>query len=137
MNRGRPPLGPGLVDALQAGEESKRRLKLILETLSGTVTIPEACEQLGLSEPAFHKLRAQWLSGAVELLAPRPPGRPAQPERPEQKLIEQMERQIFELKKEAHAARLRAEIAIAMPHLLIKEDAKSETVKKTNPPRKT
>lgn len=136
MSRGRPPLGPGLVDALQAPDAAKRRMKLILETLSGALSVQDACTQLGVSEAAFHKMRTQWLAGAVELLTPRPPGRPAKADDPQQQLIEKMEQQIFELKKEAHAARLKAEIAIAMPHLLVDQGPKAEVVKKTTPSKK-
>lgn len=133
--RGRPPLGGALVDKLDGPEPAKRRLKAFLETLAGSKTVAQACVELGLGEAAFHKQRSQWLQGAVEWLAPRPPGRPPKTESPEQRLIAQMEEQIFELKKEAQAARLRAEIAIAMPHLLVSQNAKGESGKKKTPPR--
>jgi hypothetical protein len=133
LPRGRPPSGPALVDKLDGPEPAKRRMKAFLETLSGSKSVAQACTELGLGEAAFHKQRSQWLQGAVELLAPRPPGRPPKADDPQQRLIDGMQQQIFELKKEAQAARLRAEIAIAMPHLLVSQNEDEAGKKKTRP----
>ena len=46
--RGRKPLGAQLVDRLEGSEHAKIRLKVILETLAGRQTIPEACDELGI-----------------------------------------------------------------------------------------
>ena len=118
MSRGRPPAGPGLVEGLEGPEEAKRRLKVILETVAGSRPIAEACAELGLCEAAFHNLRKQALSAAVEGLAPRAPGRPRKDSDPEQQRIRELEEQNFRLKMDLQAARIREEIAIAMPHLL-------------------
>jgi hypothetical protein len=118
MSRGRHPSGPGLVEGLECPEEAKRRLKVILETVAGTRPIAEACAELGLSEAAFHNLRKQALVCAAEGLAPRPPGRPRKDGDPEQQRIRELEEQVFRLKMDLQAARIREEIAIAMPHLL-------------------
>jgi transposase len=115
---GRHPAGPNLVEGLDGPEEAKRRLKVILETVAGTRTISEACAELGISEAAFHELRKQALLGAVESLAPRPTGRPRKDSDPEQQRIHELEEQVFLLKKDLQAERIRKEIAIAMPHLL-------------------
>jgi len=118
MSRGRHPSGPGLVEGLEGPDEAKRRLKVILETMAGSRPIAGACAELGLSEAAFHNLRKQALTAAVVSLAPRPPGRPRKDDEPEQQHIRELEEQVFVLKKDLQAARIREEIAIAMPHLL-------------------
>jgi transposase InsO family protein len=38
--------------------------------------VPEACRRLGIGESRFHDLRGAWLQEALELLEPRPLGRP-------------------------------------------------------------
>jgi len=138
MERGRPPLGPGLVDTLQGPDEAKRRLKVILETVAGTRTIADACAELGICEAAFHELRKQALAAAVAGLAPRPVGRPRKDADPEQRRIQELEAQVFLLKKDLQVAHLRQELAISMPHLFerrqARQAAKNAKKKKTAPP---
>ena len=131
---GRHPAGPNLVEGLDGPDEAKRRLKIILETVAGTRTISEACAELAISEAAFHELRKQALIAAVEGLASRPVGRPRKDGDPEQRHIRELEEQVFVLKTDLQAARIREEIAIAMPHLLKpRQDRKAggDTVKKS------
>lgn len=135
MSRGRPPLGPDLVDTLPGPDEAKRRFKRILETLSGEKTILEACAELGISEAAFHELRKQALGYAVERLSPRPAGRPRKYAEPEAQRIQDLEAQVVDLKKDLQAARIREELAIAMPHLLINKKAARGGREKKSPGR--
>ena len=137
MSRGRHPLGPDLVDTVDGPDEAKRRFKVILETLAGRRTITEACVELSISEAAFHKLRKQAVACAVEGLAPRPVGRPRKDADPEARRLQELEAQVFELKKDLQAARIREEIAIAMPHLLIDKKAQraAEVKKRPQPPQ--
>jgi hypothetical protein len=133
MGRGRPPIGPSLVDGLEGPDEAKRRLRVILETVAGTRMVTDACAELGLSEAAFHNLRKQALAAAVESLAPRPAGRPRNDSDPEQRRIRELEEQVFVLKKDQLAARIREEIAATMPQLLARrrqEQAAGDTLKK-------
>jgi hypothetical protein len=92
-------------------------LKVILETVAGTRTIAAACAELGICEAAFHELRKQAMAAAVEGLCPRPAGRPRKDADPEQRRIQELEAQVFHLKKDLHAAQIRQELAISMPHL--------------------
>lgn len=80
MRTGRKPLAAGHVDHLQGSDHARLRLRLILECMLGNMTVPVACEQLGIGEARFHALRNQWLQEALELLEPRRTGRP--PKRP-------------------------------------------------------
>jgi len=139
MARGRPPSGPNLVDGLDGPDEAKRRLRVILETVAGTRMIAEACAELGISEAAFHNLRRQAMEGAIESLAPRPAGRPRKDADPEQRRIRELEGQNLHLRMDLQAARLRTEIAVAMPHLLKKrgqvEKGSGDVKKSPEPPR--
>ena len=74
--RGRKPTGANLVERLEGSERAKTRLKAILETLSGQRTIPDACEELGIQESMFHRVRSEVLQTALDRLEPRPLGRP-------------------------------------------------------------
>jgi len=118
MTRGRPPLGSGHVDGLEGPEASKERLRIILETLSGERTVAEACEVLGIGETRYHALRREALSGALEALAPRAPGRPRREESPEDRRVKELESQVADLEEEIVCQRARLELALTMPHVL-------------------
>jgi hypothetical protein len=111
--RGRPVKGAELVNNLDGSQHAKQRAALILQTLTGAVTIPQACEQLGIGEAAFHKLRARTLQEMVEGLEPRQVGRPAALVSPEQQQIEDLTAQIGQLQIQLQAARVREELALA------------------------
>ncbi len=55
--RGRTPSGPEYVDRLPGSETAKDRLKVVLETMTGTVRVHEACDRLQICEQRFHQLR--------------------------------------------------------------------------------
>jgi hypothetical protein len=117
-------LGPSLVDTVDGPDQAKRRLKVILETMAGSRTIAEACAELGICEAAFHELRKRALKAAVDGLCPRPAGRPRKDADPEQRRIHELEAEVFGLKKDLHAAQIQREIAISMPHLLQRRQAR-------------
>src|ERR671924_1100766 len=73
---GRKPLGPSLVDHLDGSERAKQRLQVILETIAGQRTIADACEQLGIGEAMFHRLRTEVLAAGLASLEPKTVGRP-------------------------------------------------------------
>lgn len=119
MARGRPPKGLGHIDGLSGDAESKRRLRVVLQTLTGERTIEQACGELGVSEPRFHELRQRALEGAVGALLPRRPGRPPKASEPETPArLEQLQAENDELRVALQAARVRTEIALVMPHVL-------------------
>jgi hypothetical protein len=107
------------VDGLSGTAESKHRLRIVLETLMGDLTVEEACVELGVSEARFHELRQQALAGALSGLEPKRPGRPRQVVEPVETPREQQLRQeVDQLRVELQAARVRTEVALVMPHLL-------------------
>jgi hypothetical protein len=118
MARGRPPLGPQLVDHLHGDAAAKQRLQVVLESLAGLRSIEDACATLGIHEARFHELRAEVLQAALERLTPKAPGRPRQQTPEQEAQMASLEAQIRDLKIELQAARVREEIAVAMPHLL-------------------
>jgi hypothetical protein len=115
-------MGTGHVDKLEGAEAEKERLRLILKTVSGELTVREACEMLGLSESRFHELRDQALQGALDGIAPRPAGRQAEALDPKDEEIRKLKADLLETKKELVAEQVRSEIALAMPHLVHKPE---------------
>lgn len=92
---GRKPLAAGHVDHLQGSDHARTRLRLILECMLGDMTVPAACEQLGIGESRFHAMRNQWLQDALELLEPRRTGRP-----PKQLASDELLRRVAQLESE-------------------------------------
>jgi len=131
MTRGRKPKGPQLVEGLDGSLRAKTRLKTILETMAGQCTIEEACQELGIKEAMFHKLRAEVLQTALSSLEPRPAGRPRQPISDENTQITSLAQENEELQLELQAAQIRLELAQTMPYLKTPDPAE----KKTHPGR--
>ena len=79
------------MERLEGSEHAKIRLKVILETLSGQRTIPDACDELGIQESMFHQLRSEVLQTALGRLEPRPIGRPPHTPSPEDQRVAELE----------------------------------------------
>jgi hypothetical protein len=118
MSKGRPILGPALVENVDGSALAKERLTTILQTIAGECTVVEACARLGVSEARFHALRAELLQVAATHLEPKPVGRPVAPVSPEAEKVATLERQVQELKVDLRAAQIREELALLMPHVL-------------------
>jgi len=116
VGRGRKTSGPELVEGAEGSEAAKTRLKAILEAITGGKTIAEASASVGMGEAMFHRLKTRVIQAAVESLEPRPLGRipAALVERTE---AEELAERVKKLERELKAAEVRAEIAVAMPHL--------------------
>jgi hypothetical protein len=133
--RGRPVKGAELVDDLEGSHAAQQRLRVILQTISGALTVEEACFILGIQRSGFQKLRQQFLQRAMGLLEPRPRGpRPRQMSEAELQVLH-LKQQIVQLKLELKATQIREEIALVMPHLLKDKRAghrPTRAVKKTS-----
>ena len=116
--RGRKPLATRHVDSLCGSERAKLRLQTILQTLQGQMTVAEACQMLGIGESRFYALRNQWLQESVELLEPRPLGRPPQVVSPEQAEVARLEAENRDLRQQRCVAEVREELAQRLPHVL-------------------
>lgn len=130
MSRGRPPSGPSLADKVEGSEQAKERLKVILQTVSGEISVADACKQLGLSEARFHELRQAWLQAACTALEPKPMGRPKETTFEEEVELLRLHRENKQLKMHLRAAQIREEIAVAMPHLLQPKKESAEDAQK-------
>jgi hypothetical protein len=122
---GRKPLGTRHVEQLVGSELAKQRLTVLLETLQGVLTIPDACVRLGIGDSRFHAFRNRWLQEALELLEPRQVGRPpnaADPSKLQTRLVE-LEDENRALRQQMAAAEVRRELAEALPHVVHAADA--------------
>lgn len=122
----RPPEGPNLADRLDGPDEAKKRLKVILETISGEKTIEQAATEIGVKPARFHELRKEALEAAVEALNPKPAGRPREVADMADPRVAELEGQLRELEIEVKASHVREQIARTMPHLLKDETAPAE-----------
>ena len=116
MARGRPVVGVDLVERLAGPRGQRRQLRILLGTIVGTLTIAQACAELGIGRARLHQLRWRVLEGGMAALEPRPRGRPRLPApSPE---VEQLQARVAELELALQTTALRSEIALTMPHLL-------------------
>lgn len=118
MPAGRPPDGLKHVDRLEGPEESKQRLRVILTTLTGELSVAEACRELGISETRLLHLRQRALEAALAALVPGPPGRPPQEVPADRDREAQLTAQVRELEHEVVVEQVRTEIALTAPELL-------------------
>jgi Helix-turn-helix domain len=111
--RGRKPSGPAAVERLPGSALAHERLRVVLETLGGACRIPEACARLGLSEQRFDQLRRQVLQAGLDSLEPRRAGRRPRPTPAAD--VAGLQARVAALEIELRAARVREEIALALP----------------------
>lgn len=137
MARGRRPAGARLVGVLEGSPGAKTKLRLILQTLGGERTVESACEELGICEAAFYKLRGRWLQEALESLEPRARGRPRSEEPADVPRTVELQSRVECLERELKASQVREEIAMVMPHLAARrrEAGKKTTRQGDRPPR--
>ena len=126
MPGGRPPKGSELVEGLEGSGDAKARLKVAIETLMGSKTIGEACEELGVKEAMLHVLRTRALQGALEALEPKAMGRPRKEVSADPRLIEDLKEENERLQRELQASRAREALAVSMPGVLGKGKARAK-----------
>jgi len=131
MSRGRPSLGPALAEKVEGSDQAKVRLKVILQTIAGELSVADACKQLSLSEARFHELRQEWLQVSCAALEPKPLGRPKETSIEEEVELLRLHRENQNLKMHLRAAQIREEIGVAMPHVLQPKSKAEDSEKKT------
>jgi hypothetical protein len=114
---GRTPSGPECVEQLPGSDKAKQRVRVILQTMTGELRVHEACALLDVCEQRIRQLRGALLAAAIESVEDRPPGRPAQAEEPAE--VTALREQVAQLQRELQAARLSAEVAVALPHVAL------------------
>jgi len=130
--RGRRPAGPEYVDKLEGSDQSKKRLRVILETVAGHCTVQEACAQLGLGEVRFNQLRQEALQSALATMEPRPAGRP-RAMTPEGERIQALEQSLADKDSELREAQVREEIALALPRRPTSAPPEKKTRRRARP----
>jgi hypothetical protein len=134
--RGRRPTGPDFVQRLHGSDTAKQRLQAVLETLSGQSRVLEACDRLDICEQRFDQIRVEALQAALERLETRPAGRKAQTPTPLEAENRLLQERIQSLEAELHAARVRTEVALALPpHGPAAAEKKTPPRRRGRPPR--
>jgi transposase-like protein len=114
---GRRPAGPQIVHRLDGSGSAKFRLEVILKTITGELTIPEACQLLGICESRFHVLRNETLQATLYSLEPRPPGRPPRATSPQQEELDSLKSQLDQAHEDLRVARTQLDLARIHPDL--------------------
>ena len=117
MSGGRPNFGVDHVDRIDAPEEEKRRVKIVLQTMTEEISVSEACRRLSIGTSRFYELRQEVLEGAIEGARPGRPGRPRKEESKSERKIRRLEGRVEELREELELSLLRTELAVALPHV--------------------
>lgn len=134
---GRHPAGPEYVEQLEGSELAKRRLRIVLETLAGRCGIGQAAQLLGVSEQRVHQLREEALQAALVGLEAKTPGRRPRAVADETAALSAEQR--LELEKELRASKIRQEIVLAFPELVVRpedRDAVEPEKKTTSRPKR-
>jgi transposase-like protein len=103
-----------MVEHLQGSAQAKQRLRVVLETLTGSRRVQEACQELGIGEVRFNQLRLEALEGALAALECKPKGRPPRAAAPASAAeLEQLAEMVESLKIQLQTSQVREEIALA------------------------
>jgi hypothetical protein len=115
-----------LVHHLSGSTEAKRRLHALLDTLSGRQTVREAGRSLGIGVRRLHAMRRAILQELLDHLEPRHVGRPPRSAAAVENPAVALEAEVRRLRLDLQAARVREEIALAMPHVLTRSAKKRQ-----------
>jgi hypothetical protein len=132
MTMGRPNKGLGHVDGLDGTDAEKERLRAILATISGELSVQDACAQLGIGPARFGELRQLALQGACDSLAPGRPGRPPRRDAERDRQLSQLEEEKSQLRRELRMAWAKSDLALAMPEIIAEYQKKGATPRRRN-----
>lgn len=108
--RGNRTTGTALVEKFDASVKAKSRFAAIIETISGEKKVGEVCDELGIGEAMFYKMRDRFFAECLPLLEPRVAGRkPA--EKPDAE-FSGLKAEIAELKKRLIGAECQRDLAL-------------------------
>ena len=133
--RGRRPSGPEAVERVPGSEQARQRARTLLETITGSCRVLEACQRLEISEQRFDQLRARLLEAVVASMEPGHAGRPARKPSPEEEQIAELKRQLAELEVKLQAEKARAEIALVLPNVVQDAVVQNNVVADNEPPQ--
>ena len=129
MKLGRPPVGLGHIDRIEGPADLKERLRVVLATVMGEMTVEQACGQLSVCPSRLHEMRHQALEGALEGLVPGRAGRPPAVTAAKTDHEHALEQRVRELEAELRGALVRSELALAAPQLFRRAAKKNSRVK--------
>jgi hypothetical protein len=112
------------VDRLEGSEVAKKRLRIILETISGKRSVLQARQLLRLSETRFHEIREEALRAALEALSPSPSGRPSIRGRVSPQEVAFLRKRVRELEDEVVMANIREALLRAFPEEMVQGSEK-------------
>jgi hypothetical protein len=115
--RGRHPKGSRSARDMEGSAVARERLEILLQAMTGSMTVADACAELGIGEAAYHKLRQRMLEGALAGLEPQTPGRRPLDADIDPR-VEALEDEVRQLRIELRMSQVREEIALLMPHLV-------------------
>lgn len=111
MTMGRPNKGIEHLDKYDVSEQSQLRGRVVMQTLTGELSVEDACEQLGIDRSRFWRIRDQALQWYLESFEPGRPGRPrkrdVEVDAKEQELLDR----VAQLERELRLAEARADLA--------------------------
>ena len=115
MVMGRPNKGIGHVNNCDGSRQSKQRARVILQTITGELSVNEACAKLGIQRPQFAKLRAKAMQGTVDALEPGRPGRPRRHDVESEQREAELQAKIAQLENQLHVEQIRAAVVQILP----------------------
>jgi hypothetical protein len=115
--RGRHAIGPEIAERVEGSALARTRMRVILETITNTKPVKDACAELDICGQMFERYRARAIEAAVASLELKPAGRPAKAASPDDEQIAELKERIAELEAELQAATLKAELAATLPRL--------------------
>lgn len=122
------------MDEIQGNRESKRRAKIILQTITGELSVKEACALLGVGATQFANLRTQGLKGLVDSFDPQPVGRPVaeQPASPPDPAVQ---KHLTDLERENRILRAQVEVAALRREAVSRSKSRGKAAPRTPSPR--
>jgi transposase-like protein len=105
------------VEKLEGEADTKTRLKLVLLSLNGELSVNVAAERMGVSPSRFHEVRDAALMGALEALSPKAAGRPSRATL-ENARVADLEEELTHTRYELEVERVRSSLLIVMPELV-------------------
>jgi hypothetical protein len=115
VQRGRPTSVASIVGRLKGSLAAKQRVLVVLENLGGTLPVAEACRRLCFSRTLFRRYREALLLAAIQILEPRPRGRPVRRPPAASRRILELEEKNRLLEEDLAFTRVREELALLVP----------------------
>jgi hypothetical protein len=115
--RGRYPAGWEYMDQFEASDEAKERFQVTVEILMGACRVQEACARLGIGSSRLEQVRHDVVAAALAGGERQRPGRKSRRVSELEHEVEQLHRQIAQLRAALDVATIRAEVAAALPRV--------------------